>query len=973
MLRAKLHKSKTLQSRMLLSILLVALLQILMVVGIVELTGTTGKLDESTMQIYKNAVYNRGENVEDKLKNWSNLESYYTSVTNLISKNARRRYMSVPEYLDSRENRREILAQVSELAEQAVESLGVTDVFLIFEPGDATQKEALYLTKNPEQNGSLLEYGTRRAMMVKQILLSDTWEEQLTLEGDTEFYDRPLAEAYAHPDTSAYKLGYFYGPFRISENSDEIITYTIPLWDDNHKPYGVMGVGINLETLQQYLPAGELSIDINAAYYLGITQDGSTFREVTMRGGGYEQLIEQYPEFTLKDHTVDGFSTIRDIKEAENLDFYYYPFHLYSNDSPYAEDVWVLGAFAGDAALHESSHRLAVSLTGALTVSLIISVVIAFLIANNTSRSMLLLMDGLKELSPHHLKLPRTNIREIDELAREVERQNYDTYKAGNKIVDIIQLSNLRLGMWEYQENSEKIFCTEKVFDIFRVPKGDWKDNYMSKQSFDTMIENIMSNASMDEDEKDVYLYTDSKGREKYVQLREKRDEQSWLCIVTDVTADMMEKKKIKHERDYDMLTNLYNRRAFARIVQELLTTGKVQNGMMSIWDLDNLKYVNDTFGHEMGDKYICQLADYFSRLEDEKCVVARMSGDEFLVFMFNCPKEEMVERITKVHRNFCREKLYLPDGNLMSVSASAGMSFYPEDARKYKELIQYADFAMYEIKKSSKGGISSFDADRYVRDNILVNGVGELNRILEEESIFYTFQPIVSVKDCNVFAYEALLHPVSDTVHNVTELIRLAESQSKLGMVEKVTWFHAVRTFAKYYDANNPCHMFLNSMPNQCLKPEEFAQLEKEYGGLLGQLVVEMTENTKVDEEMESAKTDWCRKWNIPLALDDFGTGYSNSDILVSRQFAYVKLDMSLVQNIHRYPATQDLVKHIIEYCHSNGQQVIAEGIEKKEEMAMLVSMGIDYLQGFLLARPDSVLAQPDLSLLKQVLSEIE
>ena len=158
-----------------------------------------------------------------------------------------------------------------------------------------------------------------------------------------------------------------------------------------------------------------------------------------------------------------------------------------------------------------------------------------------------------------------------------------------------------------------------------------------------------------------------------------------------------------------------------------------------------------------------------------------------------------------------------------MSASASAGKSFYPEDSRKYKELIQYADFAMYEIKKSSKGGISSYDLERYVRDNILVNGVGELNRILEEESVSYVFQQIISVNAWKVYAYEAQMQTVSDTEHNATELIRLAESQSKLGLLEKITWFHSIRTFAKFYDADNPCHMFLISMPNLCLYPEYF------------------------------------------------------------------------------------------------------------------------------------------------------
>ena len=929
-------KANTFRTRIFLSLLAIALFQIVAVIFIIDLTGTTQKLDESTLQIYKNAVYNRGESIQEQLKEWSNIIPYCEAVNEMINEYAIQQEKTVPELLKNERMQDLILKQLSNVMSQCVENQGVEDCYIILEGNGEDKKHAIYLNCTQQQD------------MTASLTLVDVTGK--------DFYEK----------NATFKEGVYY-------TEEFLFGYSQPLLDQDGIFYGVMGIDVALERLNPLLPTEELNIDPDAAYYLGSTEDARTFHTIYVKGDRYEELFPIGDSFTVGEQVSGGINRNYFNDTKKRFDFYYYPLSLYNSSSPFLQERWVLGAFVQYDKLHASSRRLGMALAVALSLSLMISLVIAYLIANSMAKPLLTLMNGLKTISPRQVKLPRTKIREVDELAREIERRNFESYKAGNKIADIIQLSNAKLGMWECQENNELIFCTEKVFDIFRIPKTEWKDNYIPRAFFEDMLKTIMSRAKPVEDEKDVYHYIDAKGKEKYIRLSEKRDEKSWLCLVSDVTTDVIEKNKIKHERDYDLLTNLYNRRAFVKVVQEIISSDSCENAVVSIWDLDNLKYVNDTFGHEMGDKYICQLADYFSRLADEHCVVARMSGDEFLLFMYNLPEEECVERLKEVHAAFCREKLYLPDGNLMSVSASAGISFYPRDAHKYKELIQYADFAMYEVKKSSKGGINTFNKEHYIRDNILVNGVGELNRILQEESVVYAFQPIISVRECRVFAYEALLHPVSDTIHNATELLRLAESQSKLGMIERMTWFHSIHSFFEKLPQGNDTKLFLNSIPNQCLKTAEFEELEAMYGEKLQRLVVEMTESTKIDEGSDEEKDKWCKRWRVPLALDDFGTGYSNNDILISREFRYVKLDMSLIQNIHLYPNAQDLVKKIIEYCHSNGKLVIAEGIEKREELNMLLSMDVDFLQGYLLAQPSYELSNPDLSILRQELENLD
>jgi EAL domain-containing protein (putative c-di-GMP-specific phosphodiesterase class I) len=119
----------------------------------------------------------------------------------------------------------------------------------------------------------------------------------------------------------------------------------------------------------------------------------------------------------------------------------------------------------------------------------------------------------------------------------------------------------------------------------------------------------------------------------------------------------------------------------------------------------------------------------------------------------------------------------------------------------------------------------------------------------------------------------------------------------------------------------------------------------------------MEITEEAKSEIDKDEKKRSFCKKWNIPVALDDYGSGYSNSDILVSRIFHFVKLDMSLIHNIDKNQSTQSLVKSIIEYCHENSLMVIAEGVETEAEFEKSKELGADFVQGFYFAKPSYVL----------------
>ena len=228
-----------------------------------------------------------------------------------------------------------------------------------------------------------------------------------------------------------------------------------------------------------------------------------------------------------------------------------------------------------------------------------------------------------------------------------------------------------------------------------------------------------------------------------------------------------------------------------------------------------------------------------------------------------------------------------------------------------------------------------------------------ELDRIILEEDVRYAFQPIYDLRTRYIYAYEALMRPQSDTLRSPYDLLRAAESRSKLDRIERLTWFQAIGSFMLQRDKNPNAKLFLNSLPNQCMSKEDFALINKMYGDRLDWLVMETTENAQIDSESEKIKSEWCNIHEVSTALDDFGSGYSNTSTLMARRYEFVKLDMSLVRNIHESPSQQTLVTGIIGYCHDNNINVIAEGIETQDELEVIVGLGVDFGQGYLLGKP--------------------
>lgn len=976
-------RSITLRTQIMKTMIVTAILQICIIAGVIIISNTTGQLTESKRQSLINTVSTKSTSLERQMADWSDMEDVLVEVNRITDIFCTNRADTIQNIMQNPNERIILLEQLSPLVSQMLRSSKATGSFIILNGKENSQeKDALYLrdmspsSYSSDDSDIMVEAGPGEFLLQKGYTLDALWSTRIHIDESNDFYYKPYVGGRQYKDKiEAKDLGYWSPVFRLRPNDIEVITYTVPLIDKNQEVYGVIGIDIAAEFMKSLLGSSDITVDENAGYVICNSTGGILNHEVITSGTQYRSVITSGTQYQLQipiggvisfEKKTDGLyravfenMTEKHMASCQIL-------KVYNSNTPFEGNQWILAGIVHKDILEQASNSFVLRMAGSMLTALLIGILVAVAISVYTTKPVYALMRGIDKISRNQVLLPKTYIREYDELAAEIVRTSRELLDNAYKVANIIEMTDLQLGVFEYNENTSRCFCTEKILQIFELGNKDntWESNYVDLQEMKKAIGKVKERLSREKDENGIFYFNTIENKKKWVSIRKVGTEEQYLCVVMDVTNDIKEKQKIKHDRDFDVLTDLYNRRAFAREVKKIIEEHPETTGAMSVWDLDNLKYMNDTYGHDIGDRYINLLASVFKRLDRNNVIMSRMSGDEFMMFIYNENIAKAYEILRDIHRAFLSEKMILPDGSELSVSASAGMAAYPLDGTNYGDLMRYADFAMYEVKNREKGGIKSFNRDTYVRDYILVQGVGELNRILNNESIHYLFQPIVDVRSKKVFAYEALLRTESVLLKGPDELIRLAESQFKLGQIESLTWLHAIREFLQETNGAMRHKLFINSIPNQCLNPEEFTYLEENYGKFLSRVVMEVTEIAKADTEYEKKKYEWCKRLGIEIALDDYGTGYSNHDVLMTRELNFVKIDRSIVRDIHMLPAQQRLVKSMIEYCHENHIKVIAEGIELRQELCQVIDLGADYVQGFYLARPCRKISKIDATL---------
>ena len=375
------------------------------------------------------------------------------------------------------------------------------------------------------------------------------------------------------------------------------------------------------------------------------------------------------------------------------------------------------------------------------------------------------------------------------------------------------------------------------------------------------------------------------------------------------------------------------------------------------MWDLDNLKYVNDSYGHDFGDDYLKCAAEAFREFGEYGGIVSRLSGDEFNTFLYGYDSKEDIRQIIDIVKKKMDERYCtLADGTLFKLRASGGVAWYPDDSDSYEMLMKYADFAMYTVKHSTKGRIAEFDLSRYNREAIGINGVSEMNKIIDEARVRFAFQSIISAKTGEVYGYEALMRPLSELFSSPMELISIAKKSAKSYEIERLTLVHALRSFRALREkgiVDEHARVFINSLADCKMKQEDVDLLEIEYNDILHLVVLEILEGEQANEEFMKAKQKRMEEWNALIALDDFGCGYNSEYALITLNPDLIKIDRAIISGCDSDLSRQNIITSLVAHAKMRNISVLAEGVETSGELKTVIECGVDLIQGYYVDHP--------------------
>lgn len=428
-------------------------------------------------------------------------------------------------------------------------------------------------------------------------------------------------------------------------------------------------------------------------------------------------------------------------------------------------------------------------------------------------------------------------------------------------------------------------------------------------------------------------------------------------AVLSEQTAQLRESEEKLHRLAfYDGLTSLPNRYYFQKYVRELIRSTNNKHIAIIFIDLNQFKQINDTLGHDEGDRLLKITANKLKKLQQDNREVFRLGGDEFVIVHYMDYKEEVKNTLELVLKEF---STYFEIGGLAHyITASVGVSMYPDDGDDLDTLVKYADIAMYMSKEQGGNIVQFFDQsmkDKFQSRLIIENA---LRAVVEKGNFEQFYQPKTLAG--KVTSIEALLRwndpklgPVSPGL-----FIPIAE---EIGLISQIDDWSLVRACVQnklWQDEGilsvpisvniSATHFQQDYLVSMVKKALDISGLEPQF------LKLEITESVFIKDPQHVAIviTD-LKKLGVQISIDDFGKGYSSLYQLLKLPIDEIKIDRQFIQNIDQNEKQELLVKSIFDIAHGLRLNVVAEGVETEKESRLLVRMGCDEIQGYLYSPP--------------------
>ena len=475
-----------------------------------------------------------------------------------------------------------------------------------------------------------------------------------------------------------------------------------------------------------------------------------------------------------------------------------------------------------------------------------------------------------------------------------------------------------------------------------------------------------------------LFIENHNRDRESFeIQLKEKN-----LCVEVEVNivydADRKPTDKIIRFKDvtkinaqkdeqtymayYDILTGLYNRNCFVRILGELLrkATREMRTVAVMFVDFDDFRRVNDGMGIIAGDEVIQLFGQYLSGLMSEQVVISHFSTDIYCIAIYDPCGARSVETIYQVIRERLKTPFRLTDGQEVTMTVSVGVSEYPEAASGTLELINCAEIVMFKAKSKGKDAIQYFDGA--ILEDFLqtVNIQTMLREVVFEQNFTMNYQPQYYAEDKRLRGVEALIRWKDDEGDSISPAVFIPIAEKNGTIVPIGNWVieKSVQTYAHWRDTYHyPMLLSLNVSAVQCKQKdfiESLLQIIQKYDVSPEEIELEITETILIEDfGYISGRLARLRETGVKISLDDFGTGFSSLSYLKGLPIDTLKIDKSFVDTMLTDNNTKIIIESIIYMVKRLGYETIAEGVETEEQFAYLKDLSCDIIQGYYLGRP--------------------
>lgn len=436
-----------------------------------------------------------------------------------------------------------------------------------------------------------------------------------------------------------------------------------------------------------------------------------------------------------------------------------------------------------------------------------------------------------------------------------------------------------------------------------------------------------------------------------------------YVAVFSDISAIKDSESELKHLAHHDPLTDLPNRLLFSDRAEQALASAQTHKRgcALLMLDLDHFKMINDSLGHNVGDRLLKVVATRLQELFGHGITLARLGGDEFAVLAESCPQPAQAAALAQRTLDALKEPV-LVDGNQLFINASIGISLFPSDALSAEQLLRNADSALFKAKSSGRNGYALYTEELTAHAQQRVEIAFELRRALEQEELRVYYQPVHDLQSSRLVGVEALVrwqHPQRGLV-SPAEFIPIAERTGLIAEIDAWVMQQACRQMCQWQQSGVVLAFVAVNVSSRLFARRELyqqvAQVLHDTGLDPAYLELEVTESAVMDDpEVALEQMHRLRELGVRLAIDDFGTGYSSLLRLKRLPVQKLKIDQGFVAGLPWDEDDVAIVRVIIALARSMGMQVHAEGIEQVEQAAFLLAQECDLGQGYWFGRPVS------------------